>query len=72
MIDGRIDILVPLPVFLVAIFPPQMSEVKRLPERLECMVFRVRFAEEVAELQPVSDGRGSERMGGAVKEWAGQ
>ena len=48
-----------------------MSEVRRLPERLECMVFRVRFAEEVAELQPVSDGWGSERMGGAVRGWVG-
>ena len=31
-----------------------MSDVKRLPERLECMLFRVRFDEEIDELQPVS------------------
>ena len=31
-----------------------MSDVKRLPERLECMVFRKRFPEEVEELKPVS------------------
>ena len=31
-----------------------MSDIKRLPERLECMVFRVRFPEEVEELKPVS------------------
>ena len=31
-----------------------MSDVKRLSERLECMVFRVRFPEEVDELKPVS------------------
>jgi hypothetical protein len=30
-----------------------MSDIKRLPERLECMVFRVRFPEEVEELQPM-------------------
>jgi hypothetical protein len=30
-----------------------MSDVKRLPERLECMVFRVRFPEEVDELKPM-------------------
>ena len=34
-----------------------MSDVKRLPERLECMVFRVRFPEEVEELKPVSLGK---------------
>lgn len=32
----------------------QMSDVKRLPERLECMLFRMRFDEELSELQPVS------------------
>ena len=48
-----------------------MSEVKRLPERLECMVFRVRFAEEVAELQPVSDGWDSGKVGGADTEVGG-
>ena len=32
----------------------QMSDVKRLPERLECMLFRARFEEELSELQPVS------------------
>ena len=32
-----------------------MSDVKRLPERLECMLFRVRFDEEIGELQPVSN-----------------
>jgi len=31
-----------------------MSDVKRLPERLECMLFRLRFEEELNELQPVS------------------
>ena len=31
-----------------------MSDVKRLPERLECMVFRLRFPDEVDELKPVS------------------
>ena len=31
-----------------------MSDVKRLPERLQCMVFRVRFPEEAEELKPVS------------------
>ena len=31
-----------------------MSDVRRLPERLECMLFRVRFDEEIGELQPVS------------------
>ena len=40
-----------------------MSDIKRLPERLECMVFRVRFPEEVEELQPVSWGA-REREGG--------
>ena len=34
--------------------PLQMSDVKRLPERLDCMLFRVRFDEELGELQPVS------------------
>ena len=32
-----------------------MSDVKRLEERLECMLFRVRFHEELDELKPVSD-----------------
>ena len=32
----------------------QMSDVKRLPERLESMLFRARFTEEVDELLPVS------------------
>lgn len=32
----------------------QMSDVKRLPERLDSMLFRVRFPEEISELQPVS------------------
>ena len=31
----------------------QMSDVKRLSERLECMLFRARFSEEVDELKPV-------------------
>ena len=31
-----------------------MNDVRRLPERLECMLFRVRFDEEIGELQPVS------------------
>lgn len=30
-----------------------MSDVKRFEERLECMLFRVRFAEELEELKPV-------------------
>ena len=34
--------------------PSQMSDVKRLPERLDCMLFRVRFDEEIGELQPVA------------------
>ena len=33
----------------------QMSDVRRLSERLECMLIRSRFAEEVAELKPVSE-----------------
>ena len=40
--------------FCVFLRPMQMSDVKRLPERLDCMLFRVRFAEELSELQPVS------------------
>ena len=31
----------------------QMSDVKRVGERLECMLFRARFKEEVDELKPV-------------------
>ena len=31
-----------------------MSDVKRVGERLECMLFRARFKEEVDELKPVS------------------
>lgn len=31
-----------------------MSDVKRLDERLECMLFRARFPEEIEELKPVS------------------
>ena len=43
----------------------KMSDVKRLPERLDCMLFRVRFEEERKELQDVScwgerGGRGRE------------
>ena len=30
-----------------------MSDVKRVGERLECMLFRARFKEEVDELKPV-------------------
>lgn len=33
-----------------------MSDVKRLSERLDCMLFRVRFSEELGELKPVSAG----------------
>lgn len=40
-------------LYLVVLSLSQMSDVKRLPERLECMVFRVRFPEEISELQPV-------------------
>ena len=49
-----------LDVFMLSLSPQtpptclQMSDVKRLPERLECMLFRVRFDEELSELQPVS------------------
>ena len=32
-----------------------MIEVKRLSQRLECMLFRAKFADEVAELKPVSE-----------------
>ena len=32
----------------------KLSDVKRLPERLDCMLFRVRFEEERKELQDVS------------------
>ncbi len=32
----------------------QMSDVKRLPDRLECLLFRARFQEELDELTPVS------------------
>ncbi len=31
-----------------------MSDIKRLPERLDCMLFRTRFQEELSELTPVS------------------
>ena len=41
-------------MYCVLQFGVVMSDVKRLPERLECMVFRVRFPEEVEELKPVS------------------
>lgn len=32
----------------------QMSDVKRLEQRLDCMLFKARFDEEINELKPVS------------------
>lgn len=40
-----------------------MSDVKRLPERLDCMLFRSRFEEELSELQPVSSHISSVSLG---------
>ncbi len=41
-------------VLHIAYLLPQMSDVKRLPERLDCLLFRARFKEELDELTPVS------------------
>ena len=42
-------------IMFIAVLLVQMSDVKRLAERLESMLFRVRFSEELNELQPVSE-----------------
>ncbi len=43
-----------LEIILIALVLLQMSDVKRLSERLDSMLTRIRFPEEIGELQPVS------------------
>ena len=47
------DLFAILQMIITHLSSLQMSDVKRLPERIDCMLFRARFQEELDELNPV-------------------